>query len=75
MPSYSRSCAVVAEPLLVPVRVAATRLSIGRDTTYELVRSGRLRSVAIGRRRLVPVSELEAFVAREANGNGGDRHD
>jgi len=65
---------MATEPLLLPVREAAARLAIGRDTAYELVRSGRLRSVAIGRRRLVPASELEAFVARESNG-GGDRHD
>jgi excisionase family DNA binding protein len=57
-------------PLLLSVREAAARLSIGRDTTYELVRSGRLRSVAIGRRRLVPFSELEDFVRRETDGIG-----
>jgi len=58
----------MTEPLLVGVREAAARLGIGRDSCYEAVRSGRLRSVTIGRRRLIAVAELEAFVARETNG-------
>jgi len=57
------------EPLLITVREAARRLGLGRDATYELVRSGRLASLSIGRKRLVPVSELERWVEAElANG-------
>jgi excisionase family DNA binding protein len=57
----------VSEPLLVSVREAARRLGIGRDTAYALVREGRLRSISVaGRKRLVPVAELQAFVEREA---------
>jgi excisionase family DNA binding protein len=56
----------VTEPLLISVREAAQRLGLGRDATYALVREGRLRTLAVGRRRLVPVRELEAFVEREA---------
>jgi excisionase family DNA binding protein len=56
----------VTEPLLVSVREAAKRLGLGRDAAYQLVREGRLHSVALGRKRLVPVSELAAFVARES---------
>jgi excisionase family DNA binding protein len=55
----------VTERLLVSVREAARRLGIGRDAAYDLVRQGRLRSIAVGRKRLVPVVELEAFVERE----------
>lgn len=58
-------------PLLLSVRDAARQLGIGRDTCYELVRCGRLRSVAIGRRRLIPFRELEAFAEREAVSAGG----
>lgn len=57
----------MTDALLLSVRDAAKRLSIGRDTAYRLVRSGRLRSVEIGRRHLIPVNELEAFVARETS--------
>jgi len=54
------------ETLLVSVREAARELGLGRDSTYSLVRVGRLRSVRVGRRVLVPRAELEAFVVREA---------
>lgn len=54
--------------LLVSVRDAARELGIGRDSAYALVREGRLRSISVGRRILVPRTELEAFVEREADG-------
>jgi excisionase family DNA binding protein len=54
------------EPLLLSVRDASRALGLGRDATYRLVREGRLRSVRVGRRSLVPRSELESFVEREA---------
>jgi excisionase family DNA binding protein len=56
----------VSEPLLVSVKDAARRLGLGRDSCYALVREGRLRSLFVGRRILIPVRELEAFVEREA---------
>lgn len=52
--------------LLVSVRDAARELGIGRDSAYQLVRVGRLRSISVGRRILIPRTELEAFVEREA---------
>lgn len=54
--------------LLVSVRDAARELGIGRDSAYALVREGRLRSISVGRRILIPRTELEAFVEREADG-------
>lgn len=39
------------------------RLSVGRSTAFALVASGQLRSVRIGRRRLVPVAALDEYVA------------
>jgi len=55
-----------AEPLLLSVREAARLLGLGRDSTYQLIREGRLRAVRIGRRLLIPRTELEDFVQREA---------
>ena len=52
--------------LLVSVSEAARELGIGRNSAYQLIRDGRLRSVSVGRRLLVPRTELEAFVARES---------
>lgn len=51
--------------LLISIRDAAKRLGIGRDATYGLVREGRLPSVRVGRRLLVPASSLVGWVERE----------
>jgi excisionase family DNA binding protein len=53
--------------LLVSVRQAARLLGIGRDLTYQLVREGRLQSVCLGRRILVPRRALARFVEAETN--------
>lgn len=53
------------EKLLVSVwPEAAEALGIGRSTAFELVASGALASVRVGRRRLVPVSALREFSER-----------
>lgn len=35
---------------------------IGRSLLFELLRSGELRSVRIGRRRMIPASELARYI-------------
>jgi excisionase family DNA binding protein len=52
-------------PLAVSPRRAAQYLGVGHDTIYQLLNQGRLRSVKLGRRRLIPLSELERFLADE----------
>lgn len=37
-------------------------LSLGHSTIYELIRSGRLRSVTEGRARLIPASAIAEYV-------------
>jgi excisionase family DNA binding protein len=49
---------------LLSVEQAAEQLSIGRTTMYALVKSGQIKSVRVGRRRLIPAPELPAFVQR-----------
>lgn len=44
--------------LVLTVDEAAERLRVSRWTLYNLIRSNQLRTVKIGRRRLVPVSAL-----------------
>jgi excisionase family DNA binding protein len=61
----------VTEPLLLSVREAARRLGIGRDACYALAHDGRLRSLAVGRKILIPLRELETFVERELEGGDG----
>jgi excisionase family DNA binding protein len=65
------------EKLLVSVwPEAAEALGIGRSTAFELVASGQLASVRVGRRRLVPASALREFADRlvkaQAADTGGD---
>jgi len=50
------------EPLTVPIRTAATMLGIGRSTLYELLDAGEIETIKVGRRRLVLVAGLKAFV-------------
>lgn len=36
---------------------------VGRTTVFELIRTGQLRSVTVGRRRMVPQSQIDRFIA------------
>jgi excisionase family DNA binding protein len=49
-------------PVLYRVEEAAEALRLSRSVIYELIRSGRLRTVKEGRRRLVPVAALGEYV-------------
>ena len=51
-----------SHPLTLTVDEAAALLRIGRGSAYALVRSGRLRSIKIGRRILIPASAIEDFL-------------
>ncbi len=50
-------------PVVYRVNEAATALRVSRSAVYELIRSGRLRTVKIGARRLVPVEALTDCLA------------
>ena len=52
------------EPLAVSVEEAASLLGVGRSTIFELIRAQRLASIKVGKRRLIPTDELEAFIHR-----------
>ena len=47
---------------LLDLKQVQQRLDVGRSSVYELVMSGQLRSVKIGKRRLVPENALTEFV-------------
>ncbi len=56
---------------LHPVEVVMERLCLGRSTVFNLIASGQLRSVKVGRRRLVPESAIAEFIEHlEASGGG-----
>lgn len=54
--------------VLYRVDEAAEALRLSRSSIYELIRSGRLRTVKHGSRRLVPVAALDEFVEALAGG-------
>ncbi|MCU1493411.1 MAG: hypothetical protein JWO62_1175 [Acidimicrobiaceae bacterium] len=49
--------------LLLTVEEAAQRLAIGRSLMYELLASGRITSIRVGRLRRVPCHALSDYVA------------
>lgn len=54
------------DPLLVSVEEAAALLGLGRADFYaRFLATGRIESLKIGRRRLVPREALERFVTEE----------
>ena len=55
-------------PVMYRVEEAATALRLSRSLLYELIRSGRLRTVKVGSRRLVPVEALAECVAMLQDG-------
>lgn len=53
--------------LLLKPEQASAQLGIGRAKMFELIASGTIESVKIGRCRRVPAEALEAYVARLRN--------
>ena len=51
------------DEMLLTVEEAARRLRIGRTLVYQLISSGELESVKVGRLRRVPAECLPAYVA------------
>jgi excisionase family DNA binding protein len=54
-----------ARMLLLTVGEAAASLSISARELRRLASHGDLRTITIGRRRLIPVNELQAFIRRK----------
>jgi excisionase family DNA binding protein len=50
---------------LLTVRQSCERLGISHPTLYELLNSGQIKSLKIGRARRVPSTEIDAFVDRQ----------
>lgn len=55
------------KPLLSPDEFRyALGGAIGRGNVYELLRAGRIRHIKLGRKILIPYSEVKAFIERQA---------
>jgi excisionase family DNA binding protein len=57
---------VPARPLAVRVSEAARLLDIGRSKCYELIRTGELPAIRVGKTIRVSLDALEAWVRRQA---------
>ena len=53
-------------PVTLRVEELMPILGIGRNTAYELVRSGRLRSIRVGRQTRIPKAEVLRFLNTHA---------
>ncbi len=51
------------QPICITPEEAANVLGIGRTFVYELIANGRLESIKLGRRRLIPMEALERLIA------------
>jgi len=50
------------EPILVSVNDAASALNLGRTSIYALINEGRLLTIKLGRRTLIPVESIRKLV-------------
>lgn len=53
------------ETRFLSVQETCEQFGVGKDAVYALIREGRLKVLRLGRGYRVPLSEIEAFVARE----------
>src|SRR5690348_15681265 len=54
-----------ATTLLLSMEETARTLGVSRNAVYRLISSGGLRTLTVGRRRLVPLRECESFISRQ----------
>ncbi len=60
----ARTAALAFAPLCVRVLVASRMLGVGKTTVYDLIESGEIDTIKIGRATLVTVASLQDFVVR-----------
>lgn len=54
-------------PLTLRVEDLMPILGIGRNTAYELIRSGKIRSIRIGKKIRIPKAAILEFLNRDSN--------
>jgi excisionase family DNA binding protein len=52
-----------AKPRLFSIKQAVYELGISRTAVYELITADKIKTVKIGRRRLIPSDAIEDFIA------------
>lgn len=61
----SRGAPEDARPLAVSVKTACKLVGVGNTTMWGLIKAGRVKTVSIGRRRLVIYASLETLVSKD----------
>ncbi|MGI8753325.1 MAG: excisionase family DNA-binding protein [Acidimicrobiales bacterium] len=61
----------VVQPKAVSVDDAAQLLGLGRSSLYDLLEVGRIRSVKVGSRRLVPTAAIDEFLGAPPRAEAG----
>jgi excisionase family DNA binding protein len=61
-PNKYLPAAASLKPLGVSVNSACELIGVGKTKLYELISDGRVRSVKVGKRRLIDYASLEALV-------------
>lgn len=54
--------ALPTEPLAIGIKTAVKLTGVGRSTLYELIQSGEIDTVKIGRSRLIPYRSIKRLV-------------
>lgn len=67
--SHNMSLHNPINPLSVGVEDGARLIGVARSMFYEILARGEIESFKLGRRRLVLVKELEAYINRQAKEN------
>jgi excisionase family DNA binding protein len=62
----------LGQPLLLTVNEASRYLHLSRPVIYELIHSGKLRSISVGRARRIPMQALHDFIAAELGADAPD---
>ncbi len=60
-PAKTTKTDAVANPIWVSPREAMRLTSFGRTRLYELIRAGKLRSITVGRRRLIAFDSIRSL--------------
>ncbi len=59
-----QTSSIADDSALLTVREAARKLRISKWKLYDLIRSRLLETIKIGRRRLIPVEAIDAYIQR-----------
>jgi excisionase family DNA binding protein len=63
MPADAKTQSPTGSPITYEVTDAIRMLRLGKTVIYELIRSGRLRSVKQGRARRIPAAAIRDYIA------------